>query len=134
MSVQKPPTLLGEKIRLSWEQSDHMNSVNDFMLRARQEAPLMPCWPSTEVRMLRASLILEEAFELINAMGVAVRVVVDGGWQRPYYKTITDKDLSLTEDTTVKPSKRQIVEVVDGAEQWVNVAVVRDVVAGVLLR
>ena len=52
--------------------STHQQDVEAFMLRAKQEVPLVPTEPSPEVRILRAKLILEEALETIKALGVSV--------------------------------------------------------------
>lgn len=50
------------------------NQVREFMEAAEQECPTKPCIPSQEVRILRAKLILEEALETIDALGVELRV------------------------------------------------------------
>lgn len=50
--------------------TSHINNVADFMIGARQEVPPGPTVPSTEVRILRAKLIYEEAMETIEALGV----------------------------------------------------------------
>lgn len=54
------------------ERSWHYQMVRKFMQRAGQETPDKPCIPSEEVRLLRAKLVLEEALEKIEALGVVV--------------------------------------------------------------
>lgn len=54
------------------ERSEFQLRVDNFMEKARQELPESPCIPSEEVRRLRASLILEEALETIEALGFSV--------------------------------------------------------------
>jgi len=43
-----------------------------------QAVPVVPTIPSPEVRTLRASLILEEALETINALGISVGMKFEG--------------------------------------------------------
>lgn len=52
--------------------SNHWNDVATFMWHAKQETPQSPVVPPESVRKLRASLILEEALETINALGFSV--------------------------------------------------------------
>lgn len=49
--------------------SGHQAKVDEFMRLAGQELPGSPVVPSEEVRWLRARLILEEAFETVEALG-----------------------------------------------------------------
>lgn len=49
--------------------SNHQLEVESFMLRARQDVPVVPAVPDEEIRRLRAKLILEEALETIAALG-----------------------------------------------------------------
>lgn len=51
----------------------HQERIEEFMRLAGQELPATPCIPSEEVRLLRARLILEEALETIDALGVVLR-------------------------------------------------------------
>lgn len=53
-----------------WDFSTHMMRILKFMQLAEQEIPDAPCIPSAEVRLLRAKLIMEEALETIEALGV----------------------------------------------------------------
>lgn len=55
--------------------SEHQLNVEAFMLRAKQEVPLVPTEPSAEVRLLRAKLILEEAQETIIALGCRIALI-----------------------------------------------------------
>ena len=50
--------------------SEHQQRVEQFMRMAEQDVPFVPTTPSEETRLLRARLILEEAFETIEALGV----------------------------------------------------------------
>lgn len=52
--------------------SDHQCRIYQFMQKAGQELPQRPCIPSSEIRVLRAKLILEEAMETIDALGITV--------------------------------------------------------------
>lgn len=82
------------------------------MLRARQEVPLSPSWPSIEVRELRARLILEECLETIAALGVTLSVTCeDSGFK--YQKAITFKDIKRT-GQEMKGTREELIEIVDG--------------------
>lgn len=50
----------------------HQKRVEQFMKLAKQNVPEKPTLPSDEVCRLRASLILEEALETIDALGCEV--------------------------------------------------------------
>ncbi len=80
----------------------HFHRVTDFMLRAKQECPLVPTMPTEKVRELRAKLILEEALETIKALGFAVRMESDNN-------LVQMSEIAL--DSCYKPD---LVEVVDG--------------------
>jgi len=56
----------------------HYDRVKEFMERAKQDCPDSVIIPSEEVRILRAKLILEEAFETVHAMGIEVYTEVFG--------------------------------------------------------
>lgn len=49
--------------------TQHQLRVEAFMIAAGQFVPANPIIPSTEIRRLRAELILEEALETIEALG-----------------------------------------------------------------
>jgi predicted HAD superfamily Cof-like phosphohydrolase len=50
--------------------SEHQQRVEEFMRKAGQDVPPVPFVPGEETLILRAKLIMEEALETINAMGV----------------------------------------------------------------
>lgn len=54
------------------QETPHYQKVKEFMVGARQDVPSSACIPSKEVRELRAKLILEEAFETVEALGVCL--------------------------------------------------------------
>lgn len=55
----------------------HYNRVKDFMQKAGQATPEGAFQPDADTRILRAKLILEEALETVEALGVNVRVAGD---------------------------------------------------------
>lgn len=57
---------------ISPNRSFHQKLVDGFMLLAKQELPAEPTAPALSTLQLRAELILEEAFETIEALGVSV--------------------------------------------------------------
>lgn len=61
------------------EQTPHMARIREFMVKARQDTPEAPVIPDAEIRRLRARLILEEAFETVEALGVDVSIDTEPG-------------------------------------------------------
>jgi len=60
------------------------------MKLAKQEVPIIPKIPDYDTRCLRAKLILEEALETINALGLHIEIDLDKIYE---YK----KEINLTE-------------------------------------
>lgn len=56
----------------AWVTSCHYDRVREFMEHAQQEVKDSPEIPSMDVRELRARLVLEEALELVEALGFKV--------------------------------------------------------------
>ena len=52
----------------------HYQRVRSFMEKAGQETPTEIVVPDEHTRLLRARLILEEAIETVNALGITVKV------------------------------------------------------------
>ena len=53
--------------------SHHYRRVTEFMLRAGQECPIVPQETlNEEIRILRAKLIMEEALETVEGLGVEI--------------------------------------------------------------
>ena len=52
--------------------TNHQLRIESFMKLAGQELPQSPVVPDIKIRQLRAALILEEAFETIDALGFKV--------------------------------------------------------------
>lgn len=92
-------------LRTSLTQTLHQLRVERFMLKAAQDVLTRPCQPTTEVRMLRAKLILEECLETINALGVMFEVNEVEGAEGP---RSTFSLVDMGEDTF------DMVEVADG--------------------
>ena len=59
--------------------TSHYTRVSAFMQKAGQETPQAPFIPDEETRILRAKLILEEALETVEALGVGVRLKAGNG-------------------------------------------------------
>jgi len=78
----------------------HYNRVKEFMQRVGQDTPEIATEPSEKIRILRAKLILEEALETVEALGV--RVLNEG--------------VEVTEDGLVydAPGEVNLQEVADG--------------------
>jgi predicted HAD superfamily Cof-like phosphohydrolase len=53
--------------------TDHQRRVEQFMMLAHQDLPAHPTLPNESILRLRATLILEEALETIQALGFAVK-------------------------------------------------------------
>ena len=56
--------------------SAHQERIKKFMELAGQKVPDKPEIPDAKTRILRARLILEEAFETVDALGVDVSLIV----------------------------------------------------------
>lgn len=54
--------------------TDHFKRVRTFMQKVGQDTPTDVVVPDANIRVLRAKLILEEALETVEALGVTVRV------------------------------------------------------------
>ena len=85
--------------------SQHQKRVERFMHLAGQAVPETVTIPDEDTRLLRAKLILEEAFETINALGVDV--FCDGDITVPLQPC--DIELLVSEDRDC-----DLFEVVDG--------------------
>jgi len=68
----------------------HHARIAEFMRKAGQDVPETPAIPDEETRLLRAKLILEEAIETIEALGVGVRLPDEANGE------IIDRDGDLT--------------------------------------
>ena len=76
----------------------HIDNIKLFMEKAGQDLPKSPIIPSLEVRTLRATLILEEALETVEALGFSV--TIDG---KSIYRYM------------LKPNRKpDLVEIADG--------------------
>lgn len=81
--------LTNERFQMK-DQTPHQARVESFMVKAGQVVPSWPCVPSDDVLMLRAKLIMEEALETIQAMGIDLEVRYTGvgaGGEIPVNKT-----------------------------------------------
>lgn len=85
--------------------SNHQLRVEEFMRLAGQAAPTNPTLPSLEVRKLRASLILEEALETIEALGFSVRIDND-----TEYDTEVVMGPNLYFDDDYKPDMEGVID------------------------
>jgi len=97
------------------ELNHHVEEVVKFMQNAGQQTPAEICKPSLDDRKLRAKLILEEAFELINR-GLGLDVYLK---PKDHYLDPLSADFDLAEN-----GEPDIVEAMDGAADlfWVGVA------------
>jgi predicted HAD superfamily Cof-like phosphohydrolase len=99
---------------VSGKVSDHFLRVVDFMDQCtqkgvpNQEVPGEIRMPAEEVRLLRAKLILEEALETVEALGISVyndSEAVDGFQD----KTVIDRE-KLTFKASHDPNMKEIVD------------------------
>lgn len=87
--------------------------VRLFMQKARQATPDRPCVPDEATRLLRAKLIMEEALETIDALGVTVDV--DGQFALDVYCG-TDPAVTMGNIRFRAEGKPDLVGIVDGCE------------------
>lgn len=69
--------------------------VMDFMLKFQQEVKTQPAIPSPQVLILRANLIMEEVFELLDAMGLDYAVVGTSKTKPNYTFSYNDKPCDI---------------------------------------
>lgn len=86
------------------------------MRRAGQDVPASPCIPASEVRMLRAKLILEEALETIAGLGYSVHMLGDPDC----LLSLLRRELLAWDEH--EPDLVQVVDVVDGCCDLIVVA------------
>ena len=60
-----------------WNKTIHQRRVEKMMILAGQSLPDSPTIPSLDIRKSRARLVLEEALELVDAMGLEVNLKYD---------------------------------------------------------
>lgn len=92
---------------MSKDKTEHYERVENFHRLAGQPRPVHIIIPEEERRILRAKLILEEAIETIEALGIDI-------WIEPYYDEPMDvemKNIVFEPSTTRKPD---IEEIIDG--------------------
>lgn len=91
-------------------QTPHQLRIEEFMRRAGQELPGSPVIPSEEVRILRARLILEEAFETISA-GLGVDIwIANGEGKLPVPWSHGIKEVTLYVNTHRPPDLKEIAD------------------------
>ena len=85
--------------------SEHQQRVEKFMQRAQHDVPNFPTVPLNAVCELRASLILEEALETIEALGVSIsltsRAIVGGMQKLTQRLTMDDLQIEATHDPSL---------------------------------
>jgi predicted HAD superfamily Cof-like phosphohydrolase len=59
--------------------TEHYDRVREFMDEAQQDTPPQPTVPDFDTRRLRAMLILEEALETIEALGIDLAIEIKLG-------------------------------------------------------
>lgn len=99
---------------MAMRKSEHQMQVEAFMLRAKQEVPMVPTEPTEAVRILRAKLIMEEALETIR-IGLGINVAAAS------YKGVVE---IKEEDLRFFPSKDRPFSMVETVDGCCDVAVV----------
>ncbi len=62
-----------EKILNWFRKTRHQRRVEEMMKLAGQPIPKQPTFPPANIRLARAKLVLEEALELVDALGVDIK-------------------------------------------------------------
>jgi predicted HAD superfamily Cof-like phosphohydrolase len=90
------------------DRSKHQQSVDNFMVLAKQDLPKNPTIPDEKIRWLRAKLILEEAFETVEALGFKPTTEFDGD-------AINRRDITFGQlDIDFDMVEPNLAEIVDG--------------------
>lgn len=100
-------------------------AVAEFMLKANQTVPILPIVPHLSVRRLRARLILEEALETIEALGLELRQIVEEPFASGDLVTIDSFDIKVGYK---KPSLKGIA---DGCADLKVVTVGTEIACGI---
>ena len=91
----------------------HQSRVEAFMYQAEQEVPDKPTIPDLETRKLRAQLVMEEALELLEGLGILPVVNIDTELpfedQVPENSVILDMQYFSFKDT----GRADLVEIAD---------------------
>lgn len=79
------------------DKSKHQRRVEEFMEKADQEVPGVPTIPDENTRILRAKLILEEAMETIEALGVTLTASIENSEcvEFDHFKFNTNKNFNM---------------------------------------
>jgi len=96
------------------ESTEHQHRVDEFMRLAKQERPSKPTMPSKEVRVLRAKLILEEALETIEALGVKVTSLAEHLPDRDVYAEVSVDWMKTPGIYFEASGEPDLTEIVDG--------------------
>ncbi len=90
------------------DMTEHQQRIAEFMAKAGQDLPLAPVIPNANTRILRAKLILEEAFETVRALGVTV-------YHTNAFGTKADRDISHTGNLKfIDNGNADLEEIADG--------------------
>lgn len=94
--------------------SAHQQRVEAFMRKANQTVPESPELPSPETRVLRAKLILEEALETIEALGVVLLALPDTEDASPVYLTNNGENQKGVSLAFVSDGEPDLEKIADG--------------------
>jgi predicted HAD superfamily Cof-like phosphohydrolase len=95
-------------------ETEHYARVKYFMQQADQDCPNLPTKPIPAVAVLRARIILEEALETINGLGVEVRILDDHGDPDERGPQINDGNCWAEEFDFTVVREPDLVEIADG--------------------
>ncbi len=113
---------MGEMFKISkalaaTQMTDHYLAVLEFMQCAKQDTPSYVRIPDEDVRVLRARLVLEEALELVEALGVDVE-----------FPNVHDPEIDYAalhfDDLRFGPRKDHVIASAEVAKECADVAVV----------
>ena len=92
--------------------TSEQQQVKNWMTSFGQEVPEKPTIPNKEVRLLRAKLILEEALETIDALGVELCIEKSPENDDTQYVRIQDIEFESMPESSVN----DLVDIADGCE------------------
>jgi predicted HAD superfamily Cof-like phosphohydrolase len=95
---------------MSKNTSPHFRRVRAFMQKARQSTPIRATVPDDATRLLRARLILEEAMETVEALGVSVRVAATDPEGHVVYSGLCLESKKIEPDV----DNARLKEIIDG--------------------
>ncbi len=91
--------------------TQHQQRIEQMMEKAGQDLPSTPSVPDDKIRVLRARLIMEEAFEALEAMGVAAFTQCSDGALDVEFKDLAFKTFQKSEELDLPHIAKELADI-----------------------